>query len=98
MLGGGSRAVFPINQEEQLGIGQLTCADVHRRPITVYSPLQPQPIELGGRPASNRHASSHANAPSRPPGLASRNALKYSIAAARSCSFSAGESGEPSVL
>jgi hypothetical protein len=26
MLGAGSGALFPINQEEQLGIGQLTCA------------------------------------------------------------------------
>ncbi|MEA2262356.1 MAG: hypothetical protein QOJ51_5181 [Acidobacteriaceae bacterium] len=96
--GDGCGAVFPINQEERLGIGQLTCAEVHRRPITVYSPVQPQRILLGGRPASSRHASSHANAASRPSGLASRNALKYSIAAARSCSFPAGESGEPSVL
>ena len=63
MLGWRIRGGIPINQEEQLGIGQLICAEVHRRPITVYSPVQPQLILLGGRPASNRHASSHANAP-----------------------------------
>jgi hypothetical protein len=39
--GGGSGAGFPINQEEQLGIGQLIRAEVHRRPITVYSTPQP---------------------------------------------------------
>src|SRR6266851_7138316 len=95
LLGGErSGAVFPINQGEQLGTGQLTCAAVHRRSVTFYSPVQPQPIILGGRPASSRHASSHANAASRPSGLASRNALKCSIAAPRSCSLAAGESGK----
>jgi hypothetical protein len=91
--GDGCGAVFPINQEERLGIGQLTCAKVHWRPITVYSPLQPQPIELGGRPAINRHTSSHANATSGPSGLASRNALKCSTAASRSLSCAADGSG-----